>query len=180
MAGLLLGLEDYVDQLLASPDISNFYLGGFKRITGDRKVFLAQAAMISRVSEGVLQELLEDPRVAKQYATLWEVVSQEMHWLCTLPQVSGECYPLCWTLMVKHGSRCIVGGHVSMRFSGGGYCRLPASSLGNCAGVMCSRTSLTWPRVPVLLSLSLQPSGNCGTLDFQGNSWWTQFFYWLT
>ena len=45
------------------PASSLFYLNGFTRLTPDRKVFIVQCAVVSRLSESILLELLSDPRV---------------------------------------------------------------------------------------------------------------------
>jgi hypothetical protein len=85
IAALLLGLEDMVQFIVNETNSSKFYLNGFSRLVGDRKTFMAQAAFISRVTDGVLAELLEDARVARRHDELWQTLSEDLKWLIELP-----------------------------------------------------------------------------------------------
>eukprot|EP00974_Lingulodinium_polyedra_P007945 756942-Lingulodinium_polyedra.AAC.1 len=83
VAALLVGLDDMVHFIMDDLSASLLYLNGFSRLASDRRLFLTQAAVVSRVSEGVLAELLEEPRVAKSYPVLWHSLASDMHWAVT-------------------------------------------------------------------------------------------------
>ena len=63
VVGLLSGLPDLVSFITEDPSASLFFVNGSQRLTADRRLFLVQAALVSRSSEGVLQDLLQGPRV---------------------------------------------------------------------------------------------------------------------
>ena len=83
----------------------------------DRKVFLVQAAVVSRLSEGVLADLLQDPRVGQTYGDVWQSLAEEMLWRVSLPSHV-------WSALAKVTditgaalqSRCINAGHAAWHF----------------------------------------------------------------
>ena len=78
---------------------------------------MAQVSLVSRVSEGVLAELMEGSRVAKRYHELWRALSEEMKWLATLPaHVWAAVAGVAGTSAADLRSFCLRGGHVSYHF----------------------------------------------------------------
>eukprot|EP00974_Lingulodinium_polyedra_P069540 6732955-Lingulodinium_polyedra.AAC.1 len=70
-------MADLVDFIAMSPNSHMYYLNGFSRLTPDKKEFLVKVAVTARLSEGVLLELAQDPRVAQTYAELWGGISKD-------------------------------------------------------------------------------------------------------
>ena len=87
VVALLLGMDNFVAFIQADPTASKYYLNGFDRLKSepDRKVFIAEGALVSRVPEGVLAEVLKDPRVGLRHDEIWEVLCTDMKWLVDLP-----------------------------------------------------------------------------------------------
>jgi hypothetical protein len=118
IVALLTGIEDLVGFIQGS-GASMYYLGGLSRVQEpSRRRFLAQAALVSRVAEGVMLELLEDSRVCQQYAVLWRTLSEEMLWLAQLDVRIWEAVAAvlggCGAEELR--SDCIASGHVSFHF----------------------------------------------------------------
>jgi hypothetical protein len=113
----LCGLEDLVDFISEKGSASLYYLRGFKRLRGVLKTFMAECAIVSRVTEGAMISLLEDPRVCSTYQQLWQAVSEEMLWVIGLPMpvwtiLSGVAE----TTAIELRSSCIAAAHASMHF----------------------------------------------------------------
>ena len=87
IAALLLGIDSLVAMIKEDPIASKFYLNGFARLMAepDRRVFLAQAAFTSRVTDGVLGELLEDARVGIRHDELLLLMCEDMKRLVDVP-----------------------------------------------------------------------------------------------
>lgn len=117
VAGLLTGIEDLVNFIQSHAKASMYYLGGFKRMQGEVKLFIVEAAVVSRVTEGALLSLLDDPRVCNTYEDLWRSVSEEMLWIAQLSMST-------WSKLASAGgtraatlrSECIAAAHVSKHF----------------------------------------------------------------
>ena len=117
IASLLLGVEDLARFIEHDTKSSLFYIKGFSRLTDTRKQFLAQAAMISRVSEGFQAVLMDDSRVAVIYDDLWAAATDEVKWLISVSDsvwsaMGGICK---WTGDFLK-DKCIMGGHISYHF----------------------------------------------------------------
>ena len=65
VAGLMTGLGDLVAAVRRDPSTSEYYIGGFDRLTPTIRQFCAVAAFAAYVSDGFLCEVLEDDRVAR-------------------------------------------------------------------------------------------------------------------
>jgi hypothetical protein len=117
VAGLLTGLEDLVAFIIEKGSASLYYLNGFNRLRGELKTFMVECAMVSRLTEGALLSLMEDPRVCRTYQELWRTVSEEMLWLTQLPMTL-------WTVLASSTatdctslrSSCISAAHTSKHF----------------------------------------------------------------
>ena len=116
LASLLTGV-DGLAKFIHDSGASEYYLQGLKRLIGDRRTMVAECAFISRVTDGVLAILTEDPRVAVRYDDLVLQICEDLKWLVDLPLplwdevalatgVSGEALR----------ASCIRGGHVSLHF----------------------------------------------------------------
>lgn len=117
IAAMLTGLEDLVQFIREDAQASKFFISGFGRLQGPVKVFLAEAALSSRVADGVLAELMEDGRVAMRYEALYETLAEEMKWLVDVPvyvwQEVGRVAGVPWEDL---RSSCISAGHTSFHF----------------------------------------------------------------
>ena len=117
VSALLMGVADHVAFISQGEKPSLFFLNGFRRLEERGKLFLVHASIVSRVSEGVLSELMSDPRVAATYPDLWRSLAEDMSWLIKLPQ------PLWESLSRVAGvaaevlqPSCIRCGHVTFHF----------------------------------------------------------------
>lgn len=117
VAGLLTGLEDLVQFIMDKGTASLFYLNGFKRLRGDVKTMMTECAIVSRVTEGAMVSLLEDPRVCVTYTELWQSVSEEMLWVSQLPlPVWDVLASVSETTPAALRSNCIAAAHCSKHF----------------------------------------------------------------
>lgn len=116
VASLFLGMDSLI-AFIEEKGASLFYLNGYKRLGAEHKRFLVKASMVSRVSEAMLEAVLEDPRVAVTHDHLCHSLAEELLWLTSAPlhlwqslaQVSGGRAE---DLMAS----CIKGGHISFHF----------------------------------------------------------------
>ena len=63
---LLTGISDFVKKIRGYASMSEYFISGFARLGAPEKVFLAQAAVVSRVSDAAHFMLMEDGRVVSQ------------------------------------------------------------------------------------------------------------------
>ena len=85
VCSLALGLHQLVDDTRADQSTSDFYLHGFAECTADVKLYMSVAALVSRVPDTLLNELLEDDRLAPRSAEVEQMVIDEVTWLTVLP-----------------------------------------------------------------------------------------------
>ena len=64
---LLTGISDFVTEIRGYPSTSEYFISDFDRLRAPEKVFLAQAAVVSRVSDAAHLMLMEDGRVVWQW-----------------------------------------------------------------------------------------------------------------
>ena len=88
--GLVTGLSDLVDYILQEKKGSGYYLNGWYRLREDRISFVICCALVSRVSDAVMAELLVDARVLRTIETLKAVAAEEIDWLQNIPQFVYE------------------------------------------------------------------------------------------
>ena len=81
VACLSVGLDGLVAAVRKNPATSDYYIGGFARLTPKVRKYMALAAIVSYVPDGFLTELLEDDRVAKRLEVLEAVMVEELAWL---------------------------------------------------------------------------------------------------
>ena len=116
-AALLTGMPDLVKYIQKESSSGLFFLNGWDRLKAEGKRFVVQAAMGSRVSEGFLSELMDDPRVALRLPELWQAAGEEMRWLI---DVSDDVWkvlgPVCGMRADRLRDRCVAAGHVSFHF----------------------------------------------------------------
>ena len=114
VCAFLTGIEDLVEFIAKDTGSSLFYLNGFSRLSSERRAFVVTAAMVSRVSEAAMQELLADARVAQTYGALWEALSEDMLWLLTLDDYVWQQLAVVADIPSEElRSNCIAGAHVS-------------------------------------------------------------------
>ena len=90
VVGIVTGLSSLVDYILEEKQGSAFYLSGFHRLQDDAKSFLFCCALVSRVSDAVMAELLADGRVLQTIDTLKDVLADEMDCLAQVPSFVYE------------------------------------------------------------------------------------------
>jgi hypothetical protein len=128
VAAILCGLDDFYE-FLTEKNISRFYLNGYRRLQGDRRLYVASACFIARVPDVALAALMSDGRVALQYEALWSACIEELQRLC---QLQNSVWDAIAYVMGTQGSilrdHAVAGSHVAWHFL---YRRVlqPASSL---------------------------------------------------
>ena len=85
IVALLTGIGSCVQEIRGDPTASEYFIGGFDRLGANEKAFLAQAAIVSRVSDAAHVLLMEDGRVLEQLDELKESMNEEMQWMIGLP-----------------------------------------------------------------------------------------------
>ena len=117
VAAFLTGISGLVGFIKKDPEASMFYLNGFFRFKEEQTTFMVQCAIISRVADSVMQDLMEDSRVAKRYDQLWELLAEEMYWVVSLSDaVWRDIAEACHSEPSKLKADCIAGAHVSFHF----------------------------------------------------------------
>ena len=119
LAAFLLGIEDLVAFIKADEHASKWYLNGFARLRAEpgRMEFVAKAAFVSRVTDGVMAEILKDPRAALRYDEYWKALCEDMKYIVELPESVWETAASIIELEPdEFRSSCIQGGHVSFHF----------------------------------------------------------------
>ena len=115
--GLLTGLSGLVDFILAQKEGKTPFLHGWYRLKEDRLTFLICCAMVSRISDSIMADLLADGRVLRNIASMQEGLAEEMEWLATVPSfvfemLSRQC-PLNPTEL---RSKCLGAAQVNLAF----------------------------------------------------------------
>eukprot|EP00974_Lingulodinium_polyedra_P046504 4455465-Lingulodinium_polyedra.AAC.1 len=87
-----MGVDDLVRLIMDGGDErpNLHFLKGFSRLEARGRAFLVQAALVSKVPEGILSELMGDPRVAQTYPELWRCLARDMAWLVDQPSSLWE------------------------------------------------------------------------------------------
>lgn len=81
IASLSLGLENVIGRIRADKACSDYYIGGFARLSPHVLKYAATAAASAHVSDAVLAELLEDDRLAVRAPYLVSLMREEMDYL---------------------------------------------------------------------------------------------------
>eukprot|EP00974_Lingulodinium_polyedra_P018001 1744844-Lingulodinium_polyedra.AAC.1 len=94
-----------------------WFLMGFQRLQQPGKHFLVQAAMVSRVPEGCLSELMSDPRLAQTYPDLWHSLATDMAWLIMVQDSVWEALgTVAGIAPAALKDKCIKAGHTAFHF----------------------------------------------------------------
>ena len=116
-AALLSGLDNLVEYILNDTNSSPWYLKGYRRLQGDRRSFVVQSALASRVAESAQLVMMEDSRVGRRYDEIWRAATEELKWLVDL---SDDVWALLGSVCDMHGDEVkdavIKAGHVSFHF----------------------------------------------------------------
>ena len=117
IAGLLTGLDGLAQMLLSDDHVSKFYLNGWSRMSPDLVAFMTKAAMVSRISDAVLLELMADARVPRTLATLQRCLAEEMEWICGVhDSVWVKLGSLSDTAPQRLRDECIAAAHTTIAF----------------------------------------------------------------
>ena len=117
IASMLCGLEDLIAYIREHEKNRKWYINGFARLKGDRKVFFAKCALISKVTDGFLAEVIEDNRVALHAERLWGTLAEDLHVLVMTPDhMWATVASIAGTTTEELRSACIAGGHITYGF----------------------------------------------------------------
>ena len=117
VAALFTGLENIVAIITKEEKGSLYYLNGFRRLNASRKLLMVKCAIVSRVAEGVLVDILEDSRVAQRYCSLWQTLSEEMLLVAQLGEFVWEELGVIASVPAHAlTSDCIAAAHISFHF----------------------------------------------------------------
>ena len=81
LRSLSIGLESLVSDTRAGKAVSDFYLGGFGRLSSAVKSYLATAAAATRPAEAFLLEVLEDDRLGRRTSEVHGALNGELRYL---------------------------------------------------------------------------------------------------
>ena len=87
VASVLCGLNDLVDEIKDDRTASKYYLNGYFRMANNPlgRQFVVTCAFVGRAIEGVLANIIEGPRVARNFDELWELQCEDTMWLLQFP-----------------------------------------------------------------------------------------------
>ena len=115
--GLLTGLPGLVNYLVHEVGKGGSYINGWYRLKDDRLSFLVCCALVSRISDALLAEVLAEGRVLRNIETLKGTLSDDMMWLSELPSsIFDRLSELCPLSPVELRSKCMGAGQVNIAF----------------------------------------------------------------
>ena len=85
MASCALGLRELY-QFTLDDGASTYYLGGFKRLTGNMRFFSVVAAISSRPTESLSLMMLEDDRAVRNVEAYEACLDEEMEWMANITE----------------------------------------------------------------------------------------------
>eukprot|EP00974_Lingulodinium_polyedra_P053512 5141477-Lingulodinium_polyedra.AAC.1 len=85
---LHVGLDKLMSMIFDDPVMSNYYTHGYKSINGDMRKFIALACVNGWLAESVMQELMEDGRVARNLDKLERTIQEEHQFIQDLSGTS--------------------------------------------------------------------------------------------
>ena len=83
---LAIGVEYLVGLVYASKSASTYYLGGFKKLTGEVRLYVGIGVFATWPAETFNLEMMEDDRFLARAPDLWVVVTEEARYVETLPR----------------------------------------------------------------------------------------------
>ena len=72
LASLCCGLDELIQKTRASEHCTDFHLHGWARQNHELKYHMAVAAVSSWVPKGVLNDVMEDDRLLRNYSDCWD------------------------------------------------------------------------------------------------------------
>lgn len=84
LAAFLLGLPDYVSDVLSTQGTTTYYLKGFQYMTAEVRALMGLIASSSFVTDSLLVELMEDDRLPLRYNELQQELLMEVEYVETL------------------------------------------------------------------------------------------------
>jgi hypothetical protein len=116
-AGFLTGLDAFHLYLEEHGLGKEYLLNGYRRCKGDRRLFIVIVAVVSKVAEGVIAALMEDPRAVRNYQKLWERIARDMLFVVSIQdRVWHTLAAVCDVHADSLRSQCISAAHVVFHF----------------------------------------------------------------
>jgi hypothetical protein len=113
----LLGLDSLVAYIRAAPSSSDYYVGGYSRLSEACKHFTAIAALCSYVGDGFLAEVMEDIRVPMRWQQLRDCIYEDMSYVASISEpVLGIIGSLRGARPFALSSHVISAAHTSAAF----------------------------------------------------------------
>ena len=117
VAGCMTGLPGLIDYILTETKSSTYFLGGWRRLVGDRLSFMVCCSLVSRISDSLLVALMEDGRVVRNITQLKEIVHEDVAWLVNLPlNVYAKLGELCKCGAMAFRDMCLKAAHINVAF----------------------------------------------------------------
>ena len=118
LRSLSIGLEDLVKETRSNKTVSDYFLGGFTRMTAQVKRYIAVASAGTRPAEAFALEVLEDDRVVRRKRELQAALNDELAYLEALDYDVWECLANAigeaWHHTVRHSA--LHAAHTSHAF----------------------------------------------------------------
>ena len=84
MAGLFVGLDRVVQMVRQDKTMTDYYAHGFSRLDAPMRKYICIAGVSSFLAESVIEQLLEDARVARHVDALSDLVLEEFNFIASL------------------------------------------------------------------------------------------------
>lgn len=84
IASLSIGLAELIEMISQQPGVSQYYIGGFSRLTQAVRHYATVAAVASFPCDALLGELLEDDRLLRRAEDLKTVYDDEIEWIACI------------------------------------------------------------------------------------------------
>ena len=116
ITGFLFGLDSLIEHIL-DVEPSKYHISGFGRLQMAERRFLVTVAIVSRVPDAALAELMEDARIARRLDEIVAAIDEEMQWIVNLkPFVWDKLGKLVNQLGPELRHHCISKAHIAIGF----------------------------------------------------------------
>ena len=120
VASCALGLQE-LHKATLDAGASSYYLGGFKKLSGNMRLFSVIAAIASRPTESLSLMMLEDDRAVRLIDEYESCLRDEMHWMANISEPVWEMMELVACMSGSTGrairSACLDCAHTSCSYT---------------------------------------------------------------